>query len=92
MKISFKGDINSISYFKANFNTILEQMNEHHRPLILTQNGKSIGVFLDIDSWKSLLKKSQLLKLINEGERSLQNDKQHSLEDVEEYYQNKYGF
>ena len=92
MKISLKEDINSVSYFKANFAQILDQMNENHRPLILTQNGKSAGVFLDIESWELLLKKIQVLKMINEGERSLQNEKKHSLTDIENYYQQKYDF
>lgn len=34
MKISFKEDINSVSYFKANFNQILEKMSDNHRPMI----------------------------------------------------------
>ena len=91
MKISLKEDINSVSYFKSNFNQILDNMGESHRPMILTQNGKSAGVFVDIETWENLLKKIQVLKMINEGERSLQNEKVYSLEDLESYYQEKYG-
>lgn len=35
-------------------------MGEHHRPIILTQNGKSVGVFLDIETWETLIKKIQV--------------------------------
>ncbi len=91
MKISLKEDINSVSYFKSNFSQILDNMGESHRPMILTQNGKSAGVFVDIETWENLLKKIQVLKMINEGERSLQNEKVYSLEDLESYYQEKYG-
>lgn len=91
MKISLKEDINSVSFFKSNFNQILDDMTENHRPMILTQNGKSAGVFLDIDTWENLLKQIQVLKLINEGERSLQNDKVYSLNEIEHYYEEKYG-
>jgi len=91
MKISLKEDIKSVSYFKANFNRILEKRNENHRPLILTQNGKSAGVFLDMDTWETLVKKIQVLKLINEGERSLQDENCYPLEDVGSYYQEKYS-
>jgi len=90
MKISLKEDINSVSYFKTNFNQILDNMVENHRPMILTQNGKSAGVFVDIETWENLLKKIQVLKMINEGERSLQNDKQYSIQDLEKYYKEKY--
>lgn len=91
MKISLKEDINSLSYFKANFNTILKQLESHHRPLVITQNGKSSGVFLDIDTWESLLKKIRLLQLINEGELSLKNEKARSMDEIEDHFKKKYG-
>ncbi|MBN2655826.1 MAG: type II toxin-antitoxin system Phd/YefM family antitoxin [Spirochaetales bacterium] len=91
MKISLKEDINSLSYFKANFNQILEKMNHNHRPMILTQNGKSDGVFMDIETWETLLKKIQVLKMINEGERSLQKGNEVSLEAAEVSLKKKYG-
>jgi len=92
MKISFKEDINSVSYFKANFNQILEKMGDNHRPMILTQNGKSAGVFLDIETWENLIKKIQVLKMINEGERSIQTDKVYSIDEIEDLYSKKYEF
>ena len=91
MKISLKEDINSVSYFKSNFNQMLKKMEKNHRPVILTQNGKSAGVFLDIETWETILKKIQILKKINEGERSLQNEKSKTLEEIEEQYKRKYG-
>jgi len=90
MNISLKEDINSVSYFKANFNSIIEEMEKKHRPMILTQNGKSAGVFLDIDTWETLLKKIQVLKMINEGERSVQAEGTKSIEEIEKYYKKKY--
>ena len=91
MNISLKEDINSVSYFKANFNSILKDLEKKHRPLILTQNGKSAGVFLDIDTWEKIVKKIQILKMINEGERSVQEDGTKSMEEIENYYKKKYG-
>ena len=90
MKISLKDDINSLSYFKTNFNKILKKIQNSHHPLIITQNGKSSGVFLDIETWESIIKKIKLLKFINEGELSLNKEKTKSLEEVEEYFNKKY--
>jgi prevent-host-death family protein len=90
MKISLKDDINSLSYFKTNFNKILKKIQNSHHPLIITQNGKSSGVFLDIETWESIIKKINLLKFINEGELSLNKEKTKSLEEVEEYFNKKY--
>lgn len=90
MNISFKEDINSVSYFKANFNKVLGEMENNHRPMILTQNGKSAGVFIDIDTWEKLIKKIQLLKMINEGERSIKDEGLLTIDEIEKYHQEKY--
>ena len=92
MKISLKEDINSLSYFKSHFNEVLKRLEANHRPFILTQNGKSAGVFLDIETYENLLKKIQVLKLINEGENSLNKDKSKTIDKVEQYFNKKYDF
>jgi prevent-host-death family protein len=92
MKISLKEDINSLSFFKANFNKVLTQTKNKKRPLIITQNGKAAGVFLDIDTWEDYIRKMNLLKLIYEGEVSLLEKEPKPLEEVEKYFQKKYDF
>ena len=92
MKISLKDDINSLSYFKTNFNKILKKIQNSHHPLVITQNGKTSGIFLDIETWENINKKINLLKLINEGEISLNKDKTKTMEEVEDYFKKKYDF
>ncbi len=92
MKFSLKDDINSLSYFKSHFNDVLKKLEKERRPFIITQNGKSAGIFLDIKTWEELIKKVKLLKLINEGEFSLNNKKAKSIEEVEDYFSKKYDF
>ncbi|MCK4765532.1 MAG: type II toxin-antitoxin system Phd/YefM family antitoxin [Candidatus Aminicenantes bacterium] len=92
MKLSLKEDINSLSYFKSHFNDVLSQTKNKKRPLIITQNGKAAGVFLDIDTWEVLIKKINLLRLLYEGEVSLREKEPKSLEEVETYFNKKYGF
>jgi prevent-host-death family protein len=90
MRISLKDDINSLSYFKTNFNKVLKKIQNSHQPIIITQNGKSSGVFLDIDTWESIIKKINMLKLVNEGELSLSKEKSKSQKEVEKYFSKKY--
>jgi len=92
MKLSLKEDVNSLSYFKTNFNKILKKIQNNHHPLIITQNGKTSGVFLDISTWEEMNRKLNLLKLVNEGEISLNKEKKKSIEEVENYFKKKYGF
>ena len=90
MNFSLKDNINSLSFFKSHFNEVLKQLQKDHKPFVITQNGKSAGVFLDIQTWEELLKKIKLLKLINEGENSFGNKPSRSIEEVEEYFSKKY--
>jgi prevent-host-death family protein len=90
MKISLKDDINSISYVKSNFSDVLKDLKRKQRPLVITQNGKSSGVLLDIETWENLQKKITLLKLIAEGEQSLQRDEHIILSELEEKMKSKY--
>lgn len=91
MQLSLKEDVNSLSFFKANFNKVLQKIKNNHRPLVITQNGRSTGIFMDIETWESQLKKINLFKLVNEGEVSLKTGKTHSLKDVGAYFDKKYA-
>jgi len=91
MQLSLKEDVNSLSFFKANFNKVLHKIKGSHRPMIITQNGRSTGVFMDIETWESQIRKLNLFKLVNEGEMSLKTEKSHSLEEVEAYFKQKFS-
>jgi prevent-host-death family protein len=91
MRLSLKDDVNSLSFFKANFNRVLHQARANHRPQIITQNGRSSGVFMDIETWETQQKKLLLFKLVNEGEVSLKNEKTFSPEETENFFAKKYG-
>jgi prevent-host-death family protein len=91
MQLSLKEDVNSLSFFKANFNKVLHKVKNTHRPMVITQNGRSTGVFMDIDTWENQLRKLNLFKLVNEGEMSLQNDRHLPIEEVEAYFKKKFA-
>jgi prevent-host-death family protein len=91
MKISLKEDINSLSFFKANFNSVLKRIRSVQRPLIITQNGRSTGVFMDMDTWENYIKTINLMKFVNEGEISLKKDKTYSLDEAEQHFRKKFS-
>jgi len=78
MKI--KEDIRSISYVKAHAAEILEQVNETHRPVYITQNGDAKAVLLDPESYEKMKKAIGLLKLLNQGEKDIVEEKVTSQE------------
>lgn len=46
---------------------------------------------MDIETWENYIKKMNLLRMVNEGEMSLKNEKIYSLEEVREYFKKKYS-
>lgn len=69
--MNIKKDIRPISYIKANAAEILEQVNETHRPVYVTQNGEAKAVLLDTESYEKMKQAIGLLKLLTQGERDI---------------------
>ena len=90
MQLSLSKDINSISYVKSNFNEVLDSLKKNQRPMIITQNGKSTGVLMDIESWEDMQRKIELFKSVAEGERSLLKDEPIELDKVMKMIESKY--
>ena len=90
MQLSLSKDINSISYVKSNFNEVLDNLKKNQRPMIITQNGKSTGVLMDIESWEDMQRKIELFKSVAEGERSLLKDEPIELDKVMKMIESKY--
>ncbi|GAB6172163.1 type II toxin-antitoxin system Phd/YefM family antitoxin [Paradesulfitobacterium aromaticivorans] len=79
--MNIKEDIRPISYIKANAAEILEQVNETHRPVYVTQNGEAKAVLVDTESYEKMKKAIGLLKLMAQGERDIVDGKVMSQED-----------
>lgn len=75
-------DIKPVSYLKAHVADILKQINETHRPMVITQNGEPRGVLQDPESYDKMRKAITLLKLIAEGEDNIKQGKVKSQEKV----------
>lgn len=79
--MNIKEDIRPISYIKANAAEILEQVNETHRPVYVTQNGEARAVLVDTESYEKMKKTIGLLKLLAQGERDIVDGKVLEQED-----------
>ncbi len=80
MKIS--SDIKPVSYLKSHAADILKQINETHRPVVITQNGEPKAVLLDPDSYDNMRNAIGLLKLISQGEEDIKQGRTKSQEKV----------
>ena len=69
MKIS--ADIKPVSYLKLHSADLLNQVNETHRPVIITQNGERRAVLQDAESFENMRSALGLLKLLAQAENDI---------------------
>jgi len=80
MKIS--KDIKSVTYLKSKAADLLRQVNETHRPVIITQNGEPKAVLQDPESYEEMRNAIGLLKLIAQGEEDIRGGRLKTQEAV----------
>ena len=75
-------DIKPVTYLKSRAADLLNQINETHRPVIITQNGEPRAVLQDPESYENMRNAIGLLKLISAGEADIREGRIASQEDV----------
>ncbi len=75
-------DIKPVSYLKSKSADLLKQINETHRPVIITQNGEPKAVLQDTESYQNMRNAIGILKLISQGEEDIKKGKIKTQEEV----------
>ena len=75
-------DIKPVTYLKAKAADLLKQINETHRPVIITQNGEPRAVLQDPKSYENMRNAIGILKLISQGEGDIRKGREKSQEAV----------
>jgi prevent-host-death family protein len=75
-------DIKPITYLKSRAADLLKQINETHRPVVITQNGEPRAVLQDPESYENMRNAIGILKLISQGEEDIKEGKSKSQEKV----------
>jgi prevent-host-death family protein len=81
-------DIKSVTYLKSRAADLLEQINETHRPVIITQNGEPRAVLQDPESYENMRNAIGLLKLISQGEEEIRDGRSKSQQEIFEGIEN----
>jgi len=68
-------DIQSLTAFRANVASFVEQVRGTGRPLVLTQHGKSAAVLLGASDYEALVEELETLRDIQIAERELAEGK-----------------
>ena len=69
--MNLQDDIQPVSYLKSHTAHLLRQVNETHRPVIITQNGMARAVLQDPESYESMQNAFLILKLMAQGEADI---------------------
>jgi len=80
--MNISSDIKPVTYLKSRAADLLKQINETHRPVIITQNGEPKAVIQDPESFENMKNAIGILKLISLGEEDIRAGKIYTQEDV----------
>lgn len=75
-------DIKPITYLKTKATDLLKQINETHRPVVITQNGVPKAVLQDPQSYEDMQNALGLLKLISLGEEDVRTGRVQTQADM----------
>jgi prevent-host-death family protein len=80
--MNITSDIKPVTYLKSRAADLLNQINETHRPVIITQNGEPRAILQDPKSYENMRNAIGILKLLSEGEADIREGRIKSQENV----------
>jgi prevent-host-death family protein len=83
-------DVRPVTEFRANTSAVLSQVHTTKRPVILTQNGRSAAVLLDVDVYESLMDELAVLRDVSTAEQQLDAGMGIPHDEVEERLRDKF--
>lgn len=70
-RIFLDQDVKPISEFRANAASLVQQVQRTKRPLVITQQGRSAAILLDVSEYEKLLAKIELLQDVHTAENQI---------------------
>ena len=65
--MKLREDIRPITHLKTRAAEIIKQVNQTHRPVVITQNGVAQAVLQDVDSYEKTLESLAMLQIVLQG-------------------------
>ena len=78
MSFHLTDDIRSVTDLKRHTKSVLEQVHQTHRPVILTVNGKADAVLLDAKTYELHLSAANLAKLLRPAQEEISKGRTRS--------------
>lgn len=83
-------DVRPVTEFRAHASDVLRHLRATKRPVILTQNGRSAAVLLDVDVYEDLLDQLAFIKSVQTGLAQADAGQVITHEDVEARLRERY--
>jgi PHD/YefM family antitoxin component YafN of YafNO toxin-antitoxin module len=82
MNVNLKEDVKPKSNKKTNAAEMIDYINDHKNPIIVTQHGEARGVLLDVESYQDMVNALSLMKLLQFSEKSIREGKVYDNDQV----------
>jgi antitoxin YefM len=84
-------DLCPVSEFRANINTMLQKTKESHRPILLTERGKSSAVVMSVSDYQDLVYEKELLEDVRVAEEQINKGDFYTTSEIKKLLANRYG-
>ena len=88
-KIQLDQDIQPLSEFRSKVAFYFDKVKKTKRPLIITQNGKSSAILLDVSEYQSMVDKIEVLEDIKLAETQIEQGLGISHQEIKKKYSKK---
>ncbi len=89
-KIQLDEDIQPLSEFRSKVAFYFDKVKKTKRPLIITQNGKSSAILLDVAEYQSIIDKIDVLEDIRLAEEQIKQGMEISHKEVKKRFVKKF--
>ncbi len=90
-RVQLDKDIQPLSEFRANAAAMIEKLKKEHRPIVITQHGKSSAVLLNVSDYENMVDTIELLQEINRSRQEIEDKEGVPHNKVIESLKNKLG-
>ncbi len=86
MSVKFSEDIVPLTDIKINPGKIVRQINESHRPILLTNRGRGVAVMQSLEDYEQAEEEKAFMRAVVEGLADLDNNCESDLPDVKKRF------
>lgn len=85
-RIELDKDIQPLSEFRSRVAFYFDRVKKTKRPLVITQNGKSAAILIDVSEYEAMVDKIEVLEDIKLAESQINNGLEISHQDVKKRF------